>query len=283
MDVFGLDFRVAEVGGGLLRDPRPFGPDGRLLGQEMLPLLGKGGPVTFLLHGFNNSRTRGREALLGFAQLVEQDAPDLDARLAAVLWPGDDLLSPVSYSLEERDARRTAAHLALLLLDTWKVAEAPSFVAHSLGCLVALETMKLLADRGLATDQALLLAGAVDADALARSDRYRGAIASARHVFVLHSRADKTLKWAFPAGDSVAALIFGGYTRRALGLSGPERGKGDGTVPANVSPLNLTGQGVDHGDYLPGKSAGKPQRCTAHYAAEVLRRVPSPSWSDGQS
>lgn len=272
VELFVLDFRAAEVGGGFA-GPLLFAEHGQALDPGALLTLGAAGPLTFLLHGFNVDRSAGRAGLLEFGRLLRAARPDLAGRLVAVLWPGDDLLSPLSYSLEERDADQTARRLAALCTRTWKLREPPSFVAHSLGCRVALETMARLLAAGRSSAHAVLMAGAVDADCLARADRYRACVAAARSVAVLHSGADLVLRLAFPLGDALAGLLFGGYTRTALGLAGPRAGvRRRESIPApGVSALSLTRFGVGHLDYL-----GNPR--AARYAGDVLSAVSVPQY-----
>lgn len=277
VEILGVDLRASEVGGGFA-GPVLFDRTGRPRPHQELLALGRREPLTLLLHGFNNSRSEGRRALLGFATLVEAITVGLDARLVAVLWPGDDLLSPLTYSLEERDADETAEHLMALCLKTWKLRQPLNLVAHSLGCRVALALLERLAGVGPGADQVLLMAGAVDADALARSDRYRRGVESARRVAVLHSRRDRVLQFAFPLGDALAAILLGGDTTAALGRVGPAPGRRREPVPELVEQLSLTRHGVGHGDYLPGAHVETAHRSAATYAGEQLRGDPTPRY-----
>jgi len=198
-----------------------------------------------------------------------------------LLWPGDDRLSPLTYSLEERDADQTATRLARALAERIRPVEPVNFIGHSLGCRVALETMTRLAGSGVMVEHVLLMAAAVDADALSRSSRYRDAVNRARRVFWLASERDRVLRYAFPVGDLVAAILFGGYTQAALGLVGPRAArKPDSPVPTTVSGRSLTEFDIDHGDYLPGNQWPPDQkhRGAAHYAAQVLGGILDPTY-----
>ena len=55
---------------------------------------------------------------------------------------------------------------------------------------VTLETMTQLVGSGVLVDRALLMAAAVDADAVARPSRYRDAVSRAGRVFWLASQRD---------------------------------------------------------------------------------------------
>ena len=99
--------------------------------------------VTVLLHGFNVNRPEGRKSLLKLAGLLSASGG-----LLAVLWPGDHWSGPLSYSFEGRDADDTAFELCLYLHDNLRTDAGIGFVAHSLGCRVAMETIKRLAAKG---------------------------------------------------------------------------------------------------------------------------------------
>ncbi len=254
MEAFALDFRARNVGGPVM-PPRLLRRDGTVVppGGEGAALGGGAEgppPLTLLIHGFANDRAEGSAKLWAFSNAVEAVRPDLGDRRLMVLWPGDDLLSPLSYSVEEDDARDTAAKLADFLLGLRERTGRPNLVAHSLGCLVALETMRRLRAAGIAAGEVVLMAGAVDCDALARGTRYREAVQAAGQVAVVSSKRDRVLQWAFPVGDFLAGLFTGGYTRTALGRTGAAPWKGD-PVPAPVVDVRLLKDwDVGHGDYL---------------------------------
>ncbi len=264
---FVLDFREADVGGAIvgpvLSDAR-----GALLALGDLRALARPSEhVVVLVHGFNVSRREGRRALLALEARLEGL---VDAIFLAVLWPGDDRLSPLTYSFEERDADRTARRLAAVLARSLASSTRISLVAHSLGCRVALETMRELRARARGAHEVVLMAGAVDCDALARDDRYRAAVEAASRVHWLASTHDRVLQFAFPMGDAVAALLFGGYTKTALGRRGP-RAQGAREVPRDVSGRQLDEHRVGHGDYLPSPRPNELQERAARFVAGALR------------
>jgi esterase/lipase superfamily enzyme len=265
----GLTVRAREVGGGFippqLYESFPRNPPIRIEDLAHSPQL------TFLLHGFAVNEREGRISLRNFAELVRNQLPTLDGDVVALLWPGDDRLSPISYSLEERDADTTAGMLAELIVRRLRPTTQVNFVAHSLGCRVVLETMRKLRVHGLSSDQVVLMAGAVDADALARATRFRDAVSAARRVAVLSSRRDKVLKIAFPVGDFLAALLFGGDASRALGLLGPRNAQRE-AVPRPVQSTKIADQAdVGHHDYLPGEQTSAKHRAAASYVAAAIR------------
>jgi hypothetical protein len=89
------------------------------------------------------------------------------------------------------------------------------------------------------------------------------------------------LRYAFPIGDLVASILFGGYTQSALGLVGPRPArKPDSPVPNTVVGRSVTEFGVGHLDYLPGSQwpATPLQRNAAHYAAQMLAGALDPAY-----
>jgi hypothetical protein len=242
--------------------------------------LGAGRSLTFLAHGFNVTREVGRTNLDGFARAAAALEPQLDQRCVGVLWPGDDFLSPLTYSLEESDADRTARELARTITRRMSGVSRPNFVAHSLGCRVVLETMVLLLREGIACGEVVLMAAAVDSDALARSRRYAAAVRAATRVSILSSTADLVLQIAFPAGDFLASLLHGGYTRAALGRVGSHAARNPfEPVPPNVRDRPIGRFGVGHGDYLPSQNPNSKQRGAARFTARCLEAELAPDYN----
>lgn len=264
-----LDFRTRDVGGPVATAPMLY-EDDRLRGVGLSALPPAHGGLTFVLHGFNNDREEGRAKVAGFTSAAIQLVPALGStRVVGVLWPGDAIFGFLSYPTEEADADRTAAGFARELAAA-RLPVAPSFVAHSLGCRVALQTVDTLVrgapDRAW-VDQMVLFAGAVDDDALARSDRYALAVRSASRLINVASTSDRVLQYAFPAGDWLAGIFTGGYTRKALGRHGPAASP---RPPEQVRRFQVGVHGVGHGDYLGGDSALR--RRASELAGHAIQR-----------
>lgn len=278
-----LDFRERNIGGATVR-PTLWSASGCRLGVDALRALGQEHRLTFLIHGFNVSREWGRKSGKIFADLMhEVRGSDPLGYVVVVLWPGDHLFGALTYSFQQRDADRTAAELRRAVQEHIRPVAPLNFVAHSLGCRVALETIKQLYHCGVAVDQVVLMAGAVDCDALARSSRYAAAVRAAGRVATVASRRDRVLQYAFPVGDAIAALLDGGYTRVALGRDGPRpaRRPEPEPIPGTVVSLSVTEYGVGHSDYLPGdKSADSKHKSAAKFSAECVFGVPSPEYCD---
>lgn len=239
--------------------------------------------ITVLLHGFNVNYEEGKDALLRLAKLLPSAG---DGAVVATLWPGDHWLGPLSYSFEGRDADDTAAELAKFLGDVVRPTANIAFVAHSLGCRVAMETTDRLISAGHDPQQVCLMAAAIDDYSLASPDAYLATTEGVARVAALSSRADKVLRFAYPAGDLFQAFVFtDDMAGLALGYHGARSHKPSGTpVPVNVLDVRIPkakkGNGVGHGDYLPAKQANDKQRSAARFADAVIAGADSPAYSE---
>ena len=204
----------------------------------------EGRDVFFATHGFNVDQQRGINALSLWSQRCRLPDPGL---FVGVLWPGDSTLLPfVDYVYEGVEAISSGKVLATYLNENAKQAQSISFVSHSLGARTVLETI-----RGLNAKprQVILMAGAIENDCLAKE--YADAAAKASKIYVIASRSDEVLKWAFPAGNLVGEIVMHGhpYDRTALGRDGPDR-----PLPSamDIGSCQIPdGWQYGHGDYLP--------------------------------
>ena len=228
------------------------GPDARLA-------LAREARIVFLIHGFNVALSAGRDRLLRFS---EELSSQRGAALVSVLWPGDHWAGPLSYPFEGGDADDTAERLAAFVDELALPAHVPlAFVAHSLGCRVALEALRRLPGRSRDVTEVCLLAPAVDNDCLAHLNKYRTAVARLNasgkptRFCVVHSVEDEVLRFAYPVGDWLRSVftLWRDDPGFALGYKGPraltEPRPGD--IPANVSSVAVGSFRVDHDDYLP--------------------------------
>lgn len=235
--------------------------------------------VTVLLHGFNVNRPEGRQSLLKLADML---ASVSTGSLLAVLWPGDHWLGPLSYSFEGRDADDTAFELSRYLNDNLLTGAEISYIAHSLGCRVVMETIKRLAFMGRDVGQVCLMAAAMDDDSLSAPKVYKHAGSQAQRVASLSSKKDKVLRFAYPAGDLLQAFLFWRDSRGlALGYHGPRKHRRSSTpVPANVLDERIQkNRKVGHGDYLPDPSPSQEQQAAARFAGEVIGGAVNPVYS----
>lgn len=261
-----LDFRGANVGGAVV--------PGRLVRGNIQTLV-REPRIAFLVHGYNVNRAAGRNSLDAFASSLRSQT---GTALVATLWPGDHWARFASYPFEGKDADDSAHRLAAFIRAAFRTAGTRvSFVSHSMGARVVLETIKRLQDSSIVVEQVCLMAPAVDSTCLADPKAYAAAAAKCDRVAVLSSTKDRVLKLAYPAGDLLQSLLYprtddAGF---ALGYGGP-KDAGLRRTPANVIhwPVHPD-RGADHGHYLPplagdGGQADKNRTSAASYADDVL-------------
>ncbi len=215
-----------------------------------------------LIHGYNNHRGEAAAAYLRFrngqcAQYEDVQPERLNAWLADTFWPGDaawpglfDWLDFLYYPRAVAMARASAPMLADLL---WRLPrlETIDVIAHSLGCRVTLETLRLLRQRGQPRIRRVcLMAAAVPCEMVAAGGEFETLLwemhFAGTEIRVLHSRADLVLMLAFGPGQALA----GEPTMGALGRHGPPPdmpGRG-----ATLTEQRISGAG--HGDYWGQKS-----------------------------
>jgi hypothetical protein len=279
--IFELDFRDHDTGGAVTAGVLTEVGSG-VSGPAALDLLRIEPAVTILTHGFNINRPEGRDKLRNLAR----DLPAAsNSAIVYVLWPGDHWVGAISYPFEGDDADDTAAMLVRFLQDAQLPATVPiSFVTHSLGARVALETMKALAETH-DFRQVCLMAAAVDDNCLSDPNLYRHAVETASRVAVLHSREDEVLRFAYPIGDLFQAFLFWRDSAGlALGYHGPRPSGEDGLVPSTVIDFGIPDQrGSDHGDYLwapPDVPQNDEHRSAASYANAVLANEAHPVYPE---
>jgi len=268
-----LDFRGADRGGAVV--PGVVVPAPGLGNENQLRAESR---ITFLVHGYNVDRPQGRNSLLRLAQSLPSAA---DGAVVAVLWPGDHWSRAVSYPLEGKDADDSAAALARYIGDVIGRGSELSFVSHSLGARVVMETVKRLNKNDYPVLQVCLLAPAIDDVSLAHPGDYLHTVPKAQRVAVLASREDRVLKLAYPAGDLLQAFVFFWRDRigLALGYHGPKK-SGTHTIPGQVYHAQIPdARKADHGHYLPDNPPTLNQSSSVSFANAVLQGVLRPTYS----
>lgn len=240
----GLAFNLRkEAEGGKLRDP-----------LEQIPVNEAHirTSVVILVHGFNNHLGTARTYYRTFRdrqyELDEKLMPkNLESLIADLHWPGDadwgiaDKLDFLIYPAAVGTAQKTKAIIASHLRSMQHLHKV-SFIGHSLGCRVVLETIDELSKApGPSIEKVCLMAAAVPVFKVVEGGQLYDAISRPKKVLVMHSRSDKVLKWAFRLGQSAAAGDEGLWPR-ALGSRKPPS-----KLPANVDEINIKGAG--HSDY----------------------------------
>lgn len=210
---------VASVGDVVIRtdaepNPNPASP----LQPALLDAI-RGRDVLLATHGFNVNRADGIDHLWRWTTWIDLGP---NGFYVGVLWPGDSRWLPVlDYPIEGNEAIRSGRLLAGYLAANFREANSLSFVSHSLGARMVLESIRNLKKSGLKLNSVTMMAGAIDDTCL--SNEYQDAAALMKEISVLASACDEVLKLAFPAGNLVAGIITRGhpYWHGALGRYGP--------------------------------------------------------------
>jgi pimeloyl-ACP methyl ester carboxylesterase len=212
-----------------------------------------------LIHGFNNAEGEAAAAYFGFrGRQIEifqpGDPSSFDRRFGDAFWPGDadwwwffDKVDFLVYPSAVHTAVKAGAQLANLLSQMPNI-ERVDFIAHSLGCRIALEAVEQIRARtSLVIRYVCLMAAAVPSEMLEPGGRYYPLMnelaADNTEIKVLHSKQDMVLHLAFPFGQALAG--FNEASGRALGRYGPAPAMpGFG---ATLTDREISGAG--HGDY----------------------------------
>ncbi|RKP57658.1 alpha/beta hydrolase [Pararobbsia silviterrae] len=209
-----INLRAQSVGGGVAGAPTLWN-DGSPVDLGTLAGLVTGRNVLIATHGFNVSGPDGRSALSMWETLLTLPG----WAYIAVLWPGDSSwLHGLDYPVEGNEAIASAKLLAPCLDRYCTGAASLSFVSHSLGARLVLETVR---QTRCTIRQAILMAGAIDDTCL--GGEYQDAAAKLESISVLASMRDEVLAWAFPPGNLAGGIVTKGspYWHGALGRFGP--------------------------------------------------------------
>ena len=124
------------------------------------------------------------------------------------------------------------------------------FIAHSLGCRIVLETIQHLSGRRrLNVPGICLMAAAVPTFMVSAGGSLRTAAEYADKRYILHSAADRVLRWAFRPGQFFAT---GRTWPEAVGRFGNPKSFWDRRYE------NVVETGLDHGEYYTGRSKRFP-------------------------
>ena len=232
-----------------------------------------------LVHGFNNTDSEAAVAYLGFRSRQKEifgtpDFSGFERRFGDTFWPGDadwwwffDKVDFLIYPAAVHTAVNAGRDLANLLWEMPNL-ERVDFIAHSLGCRVVLETLRLLRQRTLPiVGRIVLMAAAVPSEMLEPGGKFFDLVtaleAEGTHIQVLYSEQDWVLHYTFPPGQALA----GGdeASSRAIGRFG--------WSPRMPGP-HATGDdrkiaGALHGDYW-GHSKTPPSREATEAAGRFL-------------
>lgn len=238
-----------------------------------------------LLHGFNNDLSEAEGSYEAFRRrdLSRLTPPQYDALsklLGDAFWPGDadwgvaDKADALIYPDAVQVAKTIAPMIATYLHRRTGLLEV-HFLAHSLGCRVALEVIENLSLQvgSPRIGKVCLMAAAVPTFMVEPGSRLYAALQMPQQVRVLYSQADITLRWAFRAGQTLAGPGEG-FFPYALGYSGD--------VPATPGRIDTRSiPRADHGSYwgknddAPSREAGRQVREFFSFADLPERTLPA--------
>jgi hypothetical protein len=193
-------------------------------------------------HGFNVNRQDGIEHLSYWEGLL--GPTPFPGAFVGLLWPGDsESLHALSYPSEPKNATAAGNMVAEFLDNNFGDAASISFVSHSLGARVILQTISQMS---LPVRRAILMAGAIGDNCL--TGEFSDVPAKVEAISALTSKEDEVLRWAFPLGD-LAAEILGHdhpWWESALGRFGPSPRPEHFRSPCQIPK----GWDYGHGNYL---------------------------------
>jgi hypothetical protein len=167
------------------------------------------------------------------------------AIFVGLLWPGDSVWAHgLDYPDEPKIANDAGVLVAPFLDANFGDAASISFVSHSLGARVILQTISKMS---LPIRRATLMAGAIDDNCL--NTEFQGAAGKIGNISALASKKDEVLSTLFPLGNLIGGIIAEAHPwwHAALGHCGPSK-----PMPGNFqSPFEIPSNwDYGHHDYL---------------------------------
>lgn len=184
----------------------------------------RGRHVLIGTHGFNVDFVDGVTALSYWSGLLSLPESGV---FVGLLWPGDSVWAHgLDYPDEPRVADEAGEKLAAFIDTALADASDISFVSHSLGARVVLQTVNRMSRR---VRRVMLMAGAIDDNCFLAE--FQSAVQRIDKISVLASRRDEVLALAFPLGNLLGGILDKGHPwwHSALGRDGP----------AKPSPVNF--------------------------------------------
>jgi hypothetical protein len=212
-----LDLRAEGCGGSPADEVTVRRGDQAIDAAELVALV-RGRDVLLGTHGFNVNRKNGIASLSSWETKLQLGS----ALFIGVLWPGDAKLPIfIDYPFEGDEAIRSGKLLGSFLDKHLADVASLSFVSHSLGARMVLETIAQMG-RSRVVRRLVLMAGAIEDNCL--TSEYRNSADKVERISVLASRGDWILEFAFPPGNLVRGIISRGhpYWSSALGREGPD-------------------------------------------------------------
>jgi hypothetical protein len=241
-----LDVRLSPVGGDLaasvaVNQGTDIGNYQSLNPAQLLADV-RGRHVLIGTHGFNVNRANGIASLSNWEGLLQLAPPSV---FVGLLWPGDSIWAHgLDYPEEPRIADGAGQMIARFLDANFAATASISFVSHSLGARVVLETISQMT---LPVRRLTLMAGAIDDNCL--STEFQAAAANVGEISVLASSKDTVLSELFPLGNLFGGIIAAGHPwwHAAIGHGGPSYPWAENFQAPFEIPSNW---GFVHGNYL---------------------------------
>ena len=257
------------------------------VGGDVSPVKITDGALTYLTYPEFLSDLRGRHVLIGIHGFNVHQAGAVDhlqewnkllelgesAMFLGALWPGDSAwLGAMEYGFAAKAAMQSGNALANFINDRLGGVLSISFVSHSLGARVALQTIQGLAS-SFTIRRLVMMAPAVDDNCL--TNEFASAAKKVADISILASECDDVLKLAFPLGNPLSGIFSQGhpYWHAALGRQGPSSYPTPNNLHAGWFLPNSWE--VGHGDYLPPASPFPTGYNPAPFAVPL--DVPGPS------
>jgi pimeloyl-ACP methyl ester carboxylesterase len=195
--------------------------------------------LVLLIHGFQNSEEKARRSYESFRRALRAAMWISDENSIGSFWefhwPGDHpsgMISLATYSVRVPEARE-AGRLLAEHLDTMNENQEVILVAHSLGCRVALETVRFVRDNraysGAHIRSVCLMAAAVPDLLCVGEGRPFARVLPDCNEHVLFSTHDRILFLAFSIGQHLY-----GEKGTAVGLRGTPIGRWPRTMPTGL-------------------------------------------------
>lgn len=188
--------------------------------------------LTFFVHGYNNVLADAERVWRRSTWPKLQDELS-DKQLREIVlfyWPGDvaksRLVTASFYPILIHKASKAAVELANYIrgLGGGRQTVKVQFVAHSLGCLVVLETLRLIKNAtNIEVQQVLLMAAAVPEGKCGPKGEFSARVAT-QYEEVLFSSKDRVLKFFFMPGQALGLeFVLAGPS--AVGRTGGPSGR----------------------------------------------------------
>ena len=266
--------------------------------------------IVLLVHGYNNDKDEAEKSYGALMEKLPHGRESLADQVWWFFWPSyverltgaatdapttvvssargtesNAALSMPTYAWQVLKAREVGRALGRYVRGLERREGVPTevvFVAHSLGCRVVLEALRELLDGSTEENErdrvpcVCLMAAAVPTFMIDEGERLERAAALPQASYVLHSRSDVVLQWAFRGGQGAASLLV------TLGFTGAledtERADSEGVYPEAVGRngrprsvwLRRADTGLGHSGYWKHRST----------APTVLRAISGRSISE---